>query len=255
MAKRSFALGITLCICLRVMPGFAQTQPAQPAPKSEGWRVRVIPYLWGSDFKGRVGIGERSADVDASFFDLLKELNFGFMGTVEADRGRFTTVTDLVYINLSDEHATPGPLFSSVDAVEKSFILSPAAGYRVAGSESAFVDVLGGIRFWRVNGELKFEPGILGGLDLSNSRNWVDGVFALRGKTRLSNTWSVNGYADIGGGGSNLTYQVVGTASADLGRRYAIVLGYRYLNVAYNKDRFLYDTGMGGPILGFAIKF
>ena len=65
----------------------------------------------------------------------------------------------------------------------------------------------------------------------------------------------LTGYGDIGGGGSNLTYQIIGAAGADLGEHYALVFGYRYLNVNYNKDRFLFDTGMGGPIFGFAFKF
>jgi hypothetical protein len=253
MLKRSFVLIAAICVCLFPPQIFGQS--GQPAASSEGWRVQVIPYLWGSDFKGRVGIGDRSADVDASFSDLFRELNFAFMGVLEVNRDRFTTVTDLAYMNLSDERATAGPLFSSVDVGEKSFILTPEAGYRLAGSEASFVDVLGGIRFWHINGELKFEPGILSGIVLSDSRSWVDGVFALRGKHRISKSWSLGGYGDIGGGGSNLTYQIVGTASADIGDRYAVVLGYRYLNVAYNKDRFLFDTGMGGPVIGFAIKF
>ena len=122
------------------------------------------------------------------------------------------------------------------------------------GSDPAFIDVLGGIRFWHVNLDLKLEPGLVNGIELSDSRNWVDGVFGLRGKRRLSKTWSINGYGDIGGGGSNLTYQLVGTASADLGSKYALMLGYRYLHVAYNKDRFLFSTGMGGPVIGFAIS-
>jgi hypothetical protein len=158
-------------------------------------------------------------------------------------------------MNLSDERATPGPLFSSVDAVNKTFLLSPEAGYRVLGSDASFLDVLGGIRFWHVKGELNFQPGILPGIDVSRSRNWVDGVFALRGKRRISEKWSLSGYGDLGGGGSNLTFQFVGTAAADLGERYSVVLGYRYLNVDYNKDLFLFDTHMGGPIIGFAFKF
>ena len=70
----------------------------------------------------------------------------------------------------------------ALDAVDKTFILSPTAGYRILGSDASFLDVLGGIRFWHVKGELKFEPGILGRLDLSDSRNWVDGIFAHEGK-------------------------------------------------------------------------
>jgi hypothetical protein len=215
----------------------------------------LTPYLWGSGLKGRIGIGDRSADVDASFSDLFKKLNFAFMGLFEANRNRFTTVTDVVYMNVSDERATSGPLFSNVNAVQKAFLLSPEAGYRIAGSDSAFVDVLGGIRFWHINGELKFEPGVLSAIDVSDSRNWVDGIFGLGGKMALTPTWYLGGYGDIGGGGSNLTYQIVGTAGANLGRKYALAFGYRYLNVDYDKNRFLFDTALGGPIFGFTLKF
>jgi hypothetical protein len=244
---------LVVCICLFVPQIFGQ--PAQQPSSTEGWRVRATPYLWGSSLKGRVGIRDRSADVDASFADLFRELNFGFMALVEASNGRFTALTDLVYMNLSDEHATPGPLFSSADVIYKSFLLSPQAGYRMAGSESSFVDILGGIRFWHLDGDLKFEPGLLDAIELSNNRNWVDGIFGLRGKHRLTQTWSLSGYGDIGGGGSNLTYQLVGSASADISRRLALVFGYRYLNVVYNKDAFLFDTVMGGPIIGLTFKF
>ena len=90
---------------------------------------------------------------------------------------------------------------------------------------------------------------------LSRNRNWVDGIFALRGKIRLSPTWYATGYGDVGGGGSNLTYQLLGVVGKDFGERYALVFGYRHLHVAYDKDRFLFDAGRGGPVLGFAFKF
>src|SRR4030095_13718909 len=118
--KPHLLLAVMLCICSFVPGIFAQSAP-QPS-LSEGWRVEAAPYLWGSSFKGRVGIGDRSADVDASFADLFRELNFGVTALVAANRDKFTTVTDLVYLSLSDEHATPGPLFSSLDAVDKTFI-------------------------------------------------------------------------------------------------------------------------------------
>jgi hypothetical protein len=245
-----------LCLIVGLLLNAPETS-AQSASQgsSEGWRFQAIPYFWGSDFKGRVGIGDRSADVDASFSDIFEELNFAVMGTFQAKRDRFVTLADVMYLNLSDEKATPGPLFSSVDAIQRTFIFGPQAGYRLVGSESAFMDVLGGIRFWHVNGELKFATGLLPGIDVEGDRNWVDGIFGLRGSYPLSSTWYISGYGDIGGGGSNLTYQILGTAGANIGERYAIVFGYRRLDVNYNKDRFLFDNAMGGPIVGFAIKF
>jgi hypothetical protein len=242
-----------MSVCVFVPEILAQSR--QPPVSSEGWRVRLTPYVWGSGLEGSVGIGDRSADVNASFADILSELNFAFMTLFEANRDRFTTVTDFVYLNLSDEDATPGPLFSSASAAQKALIVSPTAGYRLIGVESNVLDAFGGIRFWRINGELNFEPGVLPGVELSASRNWLDGLAGLKGRFRLSPAWSASGYADIGGGGSNLTYQVIGAAGVDIGNRYALVFGYRYLNVAYNKDRFLFDTALGGPIVGFTLKF
>src|SRR5262249_7095720 len=129
MRRLHILLAATLCVFALLPDLFGQANP--PLPRSEGWRGRVIPYLWGSGFDGTVGIGDRSAKVDASFADLFRELNFAFTTAFLADRDRFTTLTDLIFMNLSDERATAGPLFSSADATAKSLIVSPTAGYRL----------------------------------------------------------------------------------------------------------------------------
>jgi hypothetical protein len=233
----------------------APVASGQAAPATEGWRFQISPYLWGPGFEGRVGILDRQTEVDASFRDMLGDLNFGFTAVFEANRNRFVTLTDLVYFNLSTEEATPGPLFSSVNAIQRSLVVDSGAGYRIAGSEAAFFDVIGGIRFWRVNGELELRPGVLPGTEVERTRNWVDGTLALRGKWSFSPVWYIRGYGDIGGGGSNLTYQLVGVAGASISDKVAIAFGYRRLNVNYNKDSFLFDTKMEGPVIGVAFKF
>jgi hypothetical protein len=65
----------------------------------------------------------------------------------------------------------------------------------------------------------------------------------------------VSAYGDVGAGGSDLTYQLVGTVGGDIGDHYAVVFAYRYLNVDYDKDRVLLDTAMKGPLFGFTFKF
>ena len=218
-------------------------------------KFNSAPFLWGSGFKGRVGILDRSTQVNASFNDILDSVDFGFMGVLETNRGRFVTAADLVYIKLSDTTATPGPLLSNVESVDKTFIASPRVGYRIAGSDAAFVDALGGLRLWNLSSELHFESGTLSEIDLQGDRSWVDGIVALRGKMKLSPAWAIFGYGDIGGGGANLTYQLLGVATASIGDHAAFAFGYRYLNVNYNKDRFLFDTAMGGPVIGLVFNF
>jgi hypothetical protein len=251
--KRPFLLATCVLLCVPNMFG----QSAPPQPTSEGWRFEEVPYLWGSGINGRVGIGDRSANVDASFGNVLNHLHFAFMNLFEANwNKKAVLLTDLVYVDVRGERATPeGLLFSSVKPNQKMFLLTPVGGYRVLDSSRVSVDVVGGIRYWHLNSELQFQPGVLPGIDLQQGRGWVDGILGLQGKWYLAQNWWVKGYGDVGGGGSNFTYQIFGTAGVDIHTRYALSFGYRYLNVDYDKDHFLFDTAMKGPLVGFVIKF
>jgi hypothetical protein len=230
-------------------------QSALPPSSIEGWTFQVTPYLWGSDFVGQLGIGNRTADVDASFSNILDHLHFAAMGLAEARWNKVVAVGDLMYTDLRGQRATPGPLFSSVDPQQRLFILTPAGGYRVLDTDATLVDVVGGIRWWHLKSELRFQPGVLPGLDLQASRNWVDGIAGLRAWQSLPGHWWATAYADLGAGGSTSTYQIVGSAGFDIHRRYALVFGYRYLNVNYDKDALLLDTAMKGPLFGFIVRF
>jgi hypothetical protein len=259
MKKHHFVAATVICLFLCASKVSGQSAPSQSAPSqpsSEGWEFRLIPYLWGTSINGRVGIGDRTAGVDASFSNILDHLHFGVMGLIDATwNKKFVVLNDVLYTDLRGFRATPGPLFSSVTPNQKFFLLTPEGGYRILDTSQASLDVLGGIRYWHFNTELQFQPGILPGVDLQTSRGWVDGILALKGKVYLPRTWWLTGYGDVGGGGSNITFQFIGTAGVDIHKHYALLAGYRYLNVDYDKDRFLFDTSLKGPVFGFTFKF
>jgi hypothetical protein len=237
----------------------AQTAPASAQTASQSssadWQFELVPYFWGSAVDGEVGIGNRTATVDASFGNILKHLNFAAMGLAEARRERLIALTDVFYTDLRGHRATPGPLFSSVRPEQKVFILTPEAGYRVLDSGDTSLDALGGIRYWHLKSELDFRPGVLPGIRLEATRNWVDAIVGVRARTTLPRRTWVSAYGDVGAGGSNLTYQLAGTAGWDIGTRYAVIFSYRYLDVDYEEDRVLLDIGMNGPLFGFTFKF
>lgn len=58
-------------------------------------------------------------------------VKFAFMGLFEARKGKLVVLTDLEYVSIEDDEATPGPLFSGAEAKIKTFILDPEVGYRV----------------------------------------------------------------------------------------------------------------------------
>lgn len=259
MSRRSFTLGVIAGLMLWTSVASAQTAPApaQTAPQSspEGWQFELVPYLWGSAIDGEIGIGNRTANVDASFSNIVKHLHFAAMGLAEARRERLVVLADTFYTDLRGQRATPGPLFSSVRPEQRLFILTPEAGYRVVDSGDTSIDALGGIRYWHLKSELEFRAGVLPSIDMEASRNWVDAIVGLRARTALPRRTWVSAYGDVGAGGSDLTYQLVGTVGGDIGTRYAVVFSYRLLNVDYDKDRVLLDTAMKGPLFGFTFKF
>jgi hypothetical protein len=233
---------------------------AKPEPQTDPddkWQFQLTPYLWIAGITGQVGVGPGSVDVDTGITDTNVDLNFGFMGTFEARKNRIVFLTDLQYSNLGTDNDTPGPLFSRVSADFKTFILEPQVGYRIIDNpeKGAFVDVSGGIRYWHLRTDITFERGLLPNIFVTRSRDWVDGVAGLRGHAHVTPKFFLTGEADLGGGGSNFTYQLFGGGGYLVGKRYALIAAYRYLSVNYNKDDFLFDTALHGPVFGLGIKF
>lgn len=228
----------------------------QPAT-ADKWEFQISPYFWLASLHGTGGVGNRTTQVDESFSDIFHSLDFALMGVFEARKGKFVILTDMEYVAVSDDKATPGPFFSDVNAKFKTFIFNPEVGYRVFANpeKGQSIDVLGGIRVWHVSTELNFGAGILPATQVQGSRNWVDGLAGLRGKTALTPKLFVTGEFDLGGGGSNFTWHLFAGGGYNVTPKIALIGGYRVLDVNYNKDNFIYDMNQRGPIIGVGFKF
>lgn len=242
-------------------PPAKRTAPAtaaaasRPQGSSDEWQFMVAPYLWLAGMSGTVGVGDITTDIDPSASDLLDALNFGFMGTFEARKNRFMLITDLMYISLEETQDLSGPLFSALQANLKTFMLSPVVGYRLAEKEGASLDALVGIRFWHTSTRLELEPGLLAGRVGESSKNWADVIAGLRGQVHLSRIFSLIGRGDAGGGGSDLTYQLLGGVGVDVGKSATMFVAYRYLYFKYTRGNSLFDGALKGVLLGAAFRF
>ena len=76
-----------------------------------------MPYLWFSGIDGQVSSvpGEPPADIDASFSDVLENLDFAIFVAGEARKGRWGIFADVMYVDLEACGDFPGPEFSSVN--------------------------------------------------------------------------------------------------------------------------------------------
>src|SRR5215475_4387276 len=68
---------------------------ASPDPK---WEFAVTPYLFLARLDGEVGVLGETAQVNASFRDIFRNLDFALMGTFEARKGNWIFVGDAMYM-------------------------------------------------------------------------------------------------------------------------------------------------------------
>ena len=143
---------------------------------------------------------------------------------------------------------------ASVDLDMKSWILNGGVGYDLTQTDKGVISIVGGVRYFNVEVDTEVS---LGGLQLSGfsgSEGLLDGIIGLRGFARLGENWFMPFHADIGAGGSELTYQLYGA----VGYRFGwgdVRLGYRYLKYDLEDDMVMTDMALSGPIFGVGFRF
>lgn len=236
---------------------------AAPSPSSDRWQYDAALYLWGASIGGTSASG---GDIDISFKDLVSNLNFAGMGIVRANKQKWSIEADLIYLNASDKNDgnfnLPGPLGLKVDTDSdvsmKSWVITPSLAYTLLDSDRLSVQGLAGARFLWIETSVKLTAGgPLGNaqkVSVSESDHVWDGIVGAKGQLRLTDSWFVPYYADVGTGQSDLTYQLFSGVGYQFDRVDAI-LGWRYTKWKFDDDTMLKDLDLNGPMAGLRYRF
>jgi opacity protein-like surface antigen len=249
------SLVASFCFCI---PSLA---PAQSASAADGrWTYEITPYLWGAGVTGAARVGPRApeANVDASFSDLADSLSAGLMGTFEARRDRWGILFDLIYIKLSaDSEPLLGGRLGTASADFSQNILQLAGAYRAYDNSVTSVDAVLGARYTYLKSELGLSPSALlpAGAQRDRSENWTDGFVGVRAAHKLSDKWRLIGYADIGGGGSDKSWQLIAGANYDFKENMSAKFGYRIIRMDFDEPDFLYNAKTSGVYVGLGFRF
>jgi opacity protein-like surface antigen len=67
----------------------------------------------------------------------------------------------------------------------------------------------------------------------------------------------LTGVGDIGGFGvsSDFAWELMGTVNYRINDRTSVSVGYRYYDVDYKDDGFVFDAAQYGPIIGSSFRF
>ncbi|MBV7518361.1 hypothetical protein [Ensifer sp. ENS12] len=233
------------------------TQDQQTVESQGGWSFSVAPYFWMAGLSGETSqFGLPTVNMDANFDDILGNLDFAFMAAGEARNGRFSVIGDIFYTKLGADGDTPGGILAtSVDVTSETFSGLLGAGYAVIDTPQGHLDVVGGIRVWSVDTTIRFNGGLLGGIERSDGATWVDGIVGLRGKYSLTPEVYLTGWGLVGGGGADIDWDIALGVGYEFNDRISAIAGYRALGVNYRDDGFVFDAVQQGPILGLALRF
>jgi hypothetical protein len=255
-------------LCLGL--GCAQAADPARAPYAHDgdWKIIVSPYVWATSLNGNASLAGFDGHVDLPFSDVLKHLDFAFMGNIEATNGTFGVYFDGQYARTSQEEEI---FANSVGLGTRVTSLGAGMYYRIyekqLGGNTAFgdpqrfgIEPTIGVRWTRL------EAGVEAlGLTEPRQADWTDPFVGVRANLDLGEHWNLFGEVDVGGFGVGSKLSV--NAQAYLGYRTFVFdhpailrVGYRALSQDYETDdftgnKFRWDVVQHGPVVGMSLVF
>ena len=229
---------------------------AETKRTDDEWHFTLAPlFLWGISTDGTSQIGPVTAPLDLSFTDdVLENLSAVFTVHFEAQKRDWTFFTEYQYVDLD-----PSVEIASVANADIDFqnqLGEVGVAYRVATFGINDLEVLGGARYTRqdLKVNLSFGPVLV---DVTET--WWDGFIGLRIFTHISDNWTFIGRGDIGGGGSDFLWNLVGMFDYQFKDWGSVFFGYRWLDYDYDSgsglDRYAFDALQQGPLLGLSFHW
>lgn len=240
---------------------FASTSGTLEA-QEENWKFGAELYFWYAS----MGVDSASGgniDIDAN--DLVDALDFGFMTVLGVQKGKWSFMTDVIYLDVSDDSDTQGtlpigpgiPVGVRSNVKLKGWIVTPSLGYNVVQTDKFKLEILAGARYLWLEADLELD---ISGLPnprqdkISDSDDVWDGIIGVRGEVPLGKNWYIPYYLDVGTGNSDLTWQ----AMAGIAYKFSkldVVVAYRYLYWDFDDGALFDNMDINGPLAGVKFVF
>jgi len=222
----------------------------------------VTPYMWAT--KTTYDLKADGSPVDAgtiNFGELMDEMDTSFQVVVEAGRGHWSLMTDITYIETSDDETVAVPEVGTirVDRESEQIYADVAVAYWPWGEEGG-LSLLGGIRYTDLDDENQFrlvEPDTGEQFDDRTDRDFTDALVGVRYHFDLAERWRAYTKVDYGFGDSEGIFLAEAVVRYSIGksRENGIMVGYRYKDADFDDSGLEEDYEYWGPLLGFNFRF
>jgi opacity protein-like surface antigen len=246
---------ITPAFAGSIVPVIAETTGG--APSESAWKVRAALYGWGVGLDGDITLSANNVPLEAGFDDVLDNLDYAVMGTVEIGKGEWSFLADLFLAELSVGNSRGNLDF---DVGLEQFIGNFTINRIMVDEGCNRFDLFAGARVNSVDLDLDItRAGIIRTRTFSGSerRTWVDPIIGARYQRELSDRFFLRFMGDIGGFdvSSDFTWQALAGLGCQINNAASVVLGYRGVGSDYAYGGFGYDVISHGLLLGLECRF
>jgi uncharacterized protein YaiE (UPF0345 family) len=255
------------------LAGLPLAAHAQAQTESDGLRVTLYGWFPGIDGSTQFPSSAGGPSFNVNSKDVISNLKFAFMGTLEGNVGQWGGMVDWVYASLSGSRSgtrdftlgarpLPGGVSANADLSIKQNILTLAGTYEFIRSPSYQMSVVAGARMLNLDQTFDWQflglgPAGIARTGTANVRvtNW-DGIVGVKGRARLGSDlkWFVPYYFDVGTGQSQLTWQAI------VGAGYSfswgeVLVAWRYLDYDFDSDKRAQSLSYNGVAAGVSFRF
>ena len=232
----------------------------------EGWEFIVNPYFMAPNMDGESVLGRLETDVSQTPSDIFSNLNWGFMGAIEANNGNWGFNFDVNYMNL--------------DLTPDNATRLEATGHQAAYTATVlkriheYAWIYAGVRYSDLgvsfecqsqclpNGGINV-PGniVVPAIDTSRNEDWVEGLVGFRAELPFNDDLDLVFATDVGGfgEGSDISVNFWPQLGIGLGGSSKALIGYRLIYIKYENfggnRPFVYDVLTFGPTIGLEFRF
>lgn len=125
------------------------------------WSGQITPYVWAAGVGGDITpfSGAPSLSFDKSASEILEDLDGAFFLSGYARRDRLVLMGDLSWSSSSKSGAIPPGLPAEAKLKQRSLTL--LAGWRAVTNDDMSLDLLAGLRAWKIEGSVNVAGGML----------------------------------------------------------------------------------------------
>ena len=249
-----------------------------PAALADSWSFTVSPYIWLPTINGTTRFdlppasGDGRFDVKIGPNDYLSNLQMTAMVSGEARSGRNSFATDIVYLDFAGEKSNVRAIDIGGDHVPvdvnvnrnsktsfRGLEWTAVGGHSLIFDPDSTLDVILGFRYFgaRAKASWEFSSDVTSlprtGSTSKDTDVW-DALIGVKGRSTFAKRWNVPYYFDIGGGGSDLTWQAMAGLTYSYGWG---DVGVVYRHIAYDQKStaLMQNMSFSGPALRFDFHF